>query len=90
MAPLVEVFPSSDLPHRVQITNTSFKEKRRKTTIDLKECPLFEMTQFSCNPPSEKPPEPGVVNCKAIVRLFRKCADGLTVETTAWDRRRQE
>jgi hypothetical protein len=30
------------------------------------------MTQFSCNPPQNGVPEPGVVVCEPVVRLFRR------------------
>lgn len=73
MAPLIPVFPVEDLPDRVYIVNRKFQEKRRKgPEIDLKECPLFEMIQYSCNPPSEEIPQPGVIVCKPVVRLFRR------------------
>ncbi|KAJ5115722.1 hypothetical protein N7456_000070 [Penicillium angulare] len=90
MAPLVPVFSADTLPDHVNIVRRNFLEKKRKgTQIDLKECPLLEMTQYSCNPPQEALPQPGQVVCKPIVRLFRKCADGLTVETTSWEPLRQ-
>ncbi|KAK2759939.1 hypothetical protein FQN54_002675 [Arachnomyces sp. PD_36] len=85
MAPLVEVWPASELPDRVQVVRSGFKDKRRKDPIDLEKCKLMEMVQYSCNPPTEPPPGPGVVHCKPIVRLFRRCAQGVTVETTAWE-----
>lgn len=72
MAPLVEVWPASELPDRVQVVRSGFKDKRRKVPIDLEKCKLMEMVQYSCNPPSEPPPGPGVVHCKPIVRLFRR------------------
>ncbi|KAL1982925.1 hypothetical protein VTN96DRAFT_777 [Rasamsonia emersonii] len=90
MAPLVPVFSATDLPDRVQIVHSAFKEKRRKgEPIDLEKCALLEMVQYSCNPPSEGIQPPGVVKCKPVVRLFRRCAGGLTVETTAWERTRE-
>lgn len=69
----------------------------------------MELVQYSCNPPEEGILAPGVVKCKAIVRLFRRfvflscfwwgewkreadlfllvrCAGGLTVETTSWEK----
>jgi hypothetical protein len=32
----------------------------------------LEMVQYSCNPPQEGIPQPGVVVCKPVVRLFRR------------------
>lgn len=72
MAPLSEIFYASSLPDKVQVTNAKFRQKRRKTQIDLAKCPLMEMVQYSCNPPTEEPPEPGVIKCKSVVRLFRR------------------
>ncbi|EEA19190.1 hypothetical protein TMatcc_010262 [Talaromyces marneffei ATCC 18224] len=87
MAPLVPIFAAEDLPSRVQIVHRGFKEKRRKgEPIDLHKCELMELVQYSCNPPEEGILAPGVVKCKPIVRLFRRCADGLTVETTSWEK----
>jgi hypothetical protein len=108
MAPLVPIFSTSELPERIQIVHSAFKEKRRKgEPIDLHKCALMELIQYSCNPPSEGINPPGVVKCKPVVRLFRRynnpyawkerkterliivlcrCAGGLTVETTDWER----
>ncbi|GJP93158.1 hypothetical protein CBS115989_6696 [Aspergillus niger] len=86
MAPLVPVFSAEALPEHVNIVTKNFQEKRRKGgPVELEKCKLLEMVQYSCNPPQEGIPKPGVVNCKPIVRLFRRCAGGLTVETTAWE-----
>ncbi|KMU80834.1 hypothetical protein CISG_08959 [Coccidioides immitis RMSCC 3703] len=42
------------------------------------------MQQFSCNPPRKGVPEaPGVVRCESVVRIFRRCANGVSAETTA-------
>ncbi|KAJ5593944.1 uncharacterized protein N7459_000152 [Penicillium hispanicum] len=90
MAPLVPVFTAETLPDHVNTVRRNFQEKRRKgEQVNLKECPLLEMMQYSCNPPSEEIPQPGVIVCKPVVRLFRRCAGGLTVETTSWERVRQ-
>ncbi|KAL3432711.1 hypothetical protein BDV09DRAFT_197476 [Aspergillus tetrazonus] len=90
MAPLVPLFDVEKLPEHVNIVTKNFhQEKRRKGgAVDLEKCKLMEMVQYSCNPPP-KPPGPGVVVCNQVVRLFRKCADGLTVETTSWEPLRQ-
>ncbi|BCR84589.1 uncharacterized protein ACHE_20047S [Aspergillus chevalieri] len=86
MAPLVPVFSSESLPSHVNTIRRNFhEEKRRKgPAVDLKECPLLEMVQYSCNPPQDGIPKPGTIVCKPVVRLFRRCA-GLTVETTSWE-----
>ncbi|KKA23261.1 hypothetical protein T310_2686 [Rasamsonia emersonii CBS 393.64] len=71
MAPLVPVFSATDLPDRVQIVHSAFKEKRRKgEPIDLEKCALLEMVQYSCNPPSEGIQPPGVVKCKPVMRWW--------------------
>ncbi|KAJ5197754.1 uncharacterized protein N7498_006871 [Penicillium cinerascens] len=87
MAPLVPVFSADALPDHVNTIQRNFQDKRRKgPAVNLKECALLEMMQYSCNPPSEEIPQPGVIVCKPVVRLFRRCAGGLTVETTSWER----
>jgi hypothetical protein len=48
-------------------SNSMCKTYRRKNRTNLKECPLLEMTQFSCNPPQNGVPEPGVVVCEPVV-----------------------
>lgn len=80
MAPLVHKHTVESLPERINIVNKNFQdEKRRKgPAIDLKECPLFEMTQYSCNPPDEGVPTPGVVTCKPLVKLFRRYVFGIS------------
>jgi hypothetical protein len=73
MAPLVPVFSAETLPDHVNTVQRNFQDKRRKgPTVNLKECALLEMMQYSCNPPSEEVPQPGVIVCKPVVRLFRR------------------
>ncbi|CAL5867947.1 uncharacterized protein PFLUO_LOCUS2170 [Penicillium psychrofluorescens] len=73
MAPLVPVFSAETLPDHVNTVRRNFQEKRRKgPAIDLKECALLEMMQYSCNPPQDGIPQPGAVVCKPVVRLFRR------------------
>lgn len=74
MAPLVPLFSAATLPDHVNTVRRNFhEEKRRKgDPIELSNCPLLEMVQYSCNPPQEGIPQPGVIVCKPVVRLFRK------------------
>jgi hypothetical protein len=73
MAPLVPVFSTESLPDHVNTVRRNFQDKRRKgQPVELKDCPLLEMTQYSCNPPNDGIPEAGRVVCKPIVRLFRR------------------
>lgn len=74
MAPLSRVFNAEQLPDNVNTVMRNFQEKRRRKgpAVNLKECQLFEMVQYSCNPPHKQAPEPGVVICEPIVRLFRR------------------
>ncbi|EFW17278.1 hypothetical protein D8B26_000019 [Coccidioides posadasii str. Silveira] len=85
MAPPVTPFPAASLPIHIHTTTHGFKPKARKgPPTDLLSCPLFAMQQFSCNPPRKGVPEaPGVVRCESIVRIFRRCANGVSAETTA-------
>lgn len=73
MAPLVQMFSAASLPEHVRTVNHNFKEKARKgEPIDLTKCALFEMVQYSCNPPQESIPVTSAVVCKPVVRLFRR------------------
>ncbi|KAF2202387.1 hypothetical protein GQ43DRAFT_349684, partial [Delitschia confertaspora ATCC 74209] len=81
MAPPTPPFPASSLESRVQYTADG---KKRHPPVDLANCALKEMVQYKCNIVEEKGAPPKV-ECEPIVRLFRKCQDGLTVETTVWE-----
>jgi hypothetical protein len=73
MAPLVPVFHAENLPDHVNTIQRNFQAKRRKgPAVNLKECQLLEMVQYSCNPPSEEIPQPGSITCQPITRLFRR------------------
>ncbi|EPS27145.1 hypothetical protein PDE_02088 [Penicillium oxalicum 114-2] len=87
MAPVTPKFHVSALPVNVKIVERNFTEPRPRKgpSVKLDECPLYEMVQYSCNPPSDNIPEPGRITCQPIVRLFRRCAKGLMVETTSWE-----
>ncbi|KAG8624941.1 hypothetical protein KVT40_006692 [Elsinoe batatas] len=80
MPPPVEAFPAWQLPARVQYTPDG---KKRKGTVDLRECKLKEMVQYACDLKGPRSNPRSMVVCEPIVRLFRQCAHGLTVETTA-------
>ncbi len=68
MAPPVEVFPANQLQDRVQVTT---KNRRRKKPIDLKNCDLMEMVQYSCEVEKDERGR-AVIKCEPLVRLFRK------------------
>lgn len=75
MAPLVPIFSAEALPDHVSIVRKNFQERRRKGgPVELEKCKLMEMVQYSCNPPQDGIPAPGVVVCKPVVRLFRRYA----------------
>ncbi|CAK3757528.1 mitochondrial export Som1 [Lecanosticta acicola] len=86
MAPLVESFTPAELASRI---NKLPSGKARKPAVaDLaKDCELKELIQYNCdlNGPREDPRSKVV--CEPVLRLFRQCANGLTVETTAWEGR---
>ncbi|KAJ6157829.1 hypothetical protein N7470_005421 [Penicillium chermesinum] len=91
MAPPVQSFSAERLPSHVNIVQHNFIQKKRKgPQIELEKCPLMEMMQYSCNPPSKGAPEAGRIVCKPVLRLFRRCADGVTVETTSWEPIREQ
>ncbi|KAL8668621.1 MAG: hypothetical protein Q9168_006762 [Polycauliona sp. 1 TL-2023] len=78
MAPPIETFPASQLPYRVQVAANG--KRRKGKEIKLNECELMEMVQYSCWLEGEKMDN---ITCKPIVKLFRRCAGDLIVETTA-------
>ncbi|KAF2137200.1 uncharacterized protein K452DRAFT_236131 [Aplosporella prunicola CBS 121167] len=83
MAPLVEAFPPEELEARAQYTpDNRLRNKRRP--VDLAKCKLLELVQYECDVVDRGDPK-SVVRCQPLVRLFRKCADGLSVETTSWE-----
>ncbi|EME46599.1 hypothetical protein DOTSEDRAFT_61213 [Dothistroma septosporum NZE10] len=83
MPPLVEDFPASGLSERVNDLPSG--KKRKPAVADLKNCDLKEMIQYNCD--LDGPPEDpnSKVICEPVLRLFRQCANGMTVETTAWE-----
>ncbi|KAF2125878.1 hypothetical protein P153DRAFT_299258 [Dothidotthia symphoricarpi CBS 119687] len=71
--------------------------KPRRPPIKLGDCALKELVQYKCNivepeVRGEKVAEKGkgVVVCEPVVRLLRQCAGGVSVETTAWEGRREK
>lgn len=69
MAPLVEAFPPWQLEERVKLKPDG---SVRKDAINLRECKLKELVQYSCDlaGPQENPRTRVV--CEPIVRLFRQ------------------
>ncbi|PIB03110.1 hypothetical protein CB0940_11722 [Cercospora beticola] len=84
MPPVVEAFHASELESRL---NTLPSGKARKPPIQelKKDCELKELLQYNCEPEGEKGKQRVV--CRPVLRLLRQCANGLTVETTAWENR---
>lgn len=58
-----ELFPASHLPWRLQTDART--GRRRKVPVDLTECPLRQMTQWSCHPDGEE------LRCWPVERFFR-------------------
>ncbi|KAF1843117.1 uncharacterized protein K460DRAFT_340891 [Cucurbitaria berberidis CBS 394.84] len=60
--------------------------KSRSPPIKLIDCPLKELVQYKCNVhPSKEKGKKALVACEPVLRLLRKCENGLSVETTAWE-----
>ncbi|CBX91706.1 predicted protein [Plenodomus lingam JN3] len=55
--------------------------------VDLSDCALKELVQYKCNITTQgaKEAQPNII-CEPVVRLLRLCGNGLSVETTAWER----
>ncbi|KAK5133773.1 hypothetical protein LTR08_007423 [Meristemomyces frigidus] len=82
MAPLTETFHPARLQQHVQSLPDG---KARKPPVDLKQCQLKELVQYECDLDGPGDDRKSRVICKPILRLFRQCAGGLTVETTSWE-----
>ncbi|KAK4539639.1 hypothetical protein LTR36_010465 [Oleoguttula mirabilis] len=82
MAPLVEAFHPARLQQHVQYHPNG---KARKPPVDLKQCELKELIQYECDLRGPKENPRSRVVCEPLLRLFRQCAGGLTVETTSWE-----
>jgi hypothetical protein len=66
--PPLYVFPTSDLPSRVNIDEDG---KWRKPPVKLEDCKLMEMTQYTCNIRNKFSKNAEVV-CKPFQRMFRR------------------
>jgi hypothetical protein len=69
MAPLVESFHPRHLEERIQYTTDG---KKRKQPVELKECELKEMIQYSCELDGPTGDPKSKVVCQPFLRLFRK------------------
>lgn len=63
--------------------------KARKPRVSLSsDCALKELVQYKCNVKSSAKKEnaaPPRIVCEPVVRLLRRCGNGMHVETTAWE-----
>ncbi|KAG8529528.1 uncharacterized protein KY384_006165 [Bacidia gigantensis] len=76
MAPPVESFLASELQNHInQLPNG---KRRKGGDVDLKKCSLHELVQYSCYLEGDPKASDSVIKCKP-------CADGLMVETTAFE-----
>ncbi|KAM0799040.1 hypothetical protein BDR22DRAFT_890862 [Usnea florida] len=91
MSPPVEAFPVSELEDRVNVQPNG--RRRKGGDIDLRKCELLELVQYECGFVTDQRAvmsyklrrQQPIVRCTPIVKLFRRCAGGLMVETTDWD-----
>ncbi|UPX12911.1 uncharacterized protein EKO05_0003444 [Ascochyta rabiei] len=89
MAPPTPIHTLSTLESQINVLPNG---KPRKPPVQLRDCALKELVQYKCNiEVSETTRRPDVI-CEPVVRLLRQCANGMSVETTAWEgwRARQE
>ncbi|KAF2169936.1 hypothetical protein M409DRAFT_19553 [Zasmidium cellare ATCC 36951] len=83
MPPLVEAFPASSLASR--INHLPSGKTRKPAVSDLTKCELRELIQYHCDLEGPREDPKSRVVCQPFLRLFRQCANGMTVETTAWE-----
>jgi len=76
--PPLHSFPVEELEKRVNINE---KGKKRKSPVNLDECKLMQMVQYDCRVVKKT----NEVQCQPLLRLFRQCQGGLTVETSEWE-----
>lgn len=69
MTPPVESFPASQLKQRVESTADGRRQKGQM--VDLRNCELLEMVQYSCKLLKD-PGREAMISCKPIMRLFRR------------------
>lgn len=69
MTPPVESFPASQLKQRVESTADGRRQKGQM--VDLRNCELLEMVQYSCRL-CRDPGREAMISCKPIMRLFRR------------------
>lgn len=83
MPPPISTVPLAALETEV---NSLSNGKPRVPPIKLSDCTLKELVQYKCNihTAKAKGKQPTVV-CEPVVRLLRRCENGLSVETTAWE-----
>ncbi|TKA38361.1 hypothetical protein B0A54_10652 [Friedmanniomyces endolithicus] len=82
MAPPIETFHPARLQQQIQHHANG---KLRKPLVDLKQCDLKELLQYECDLRGPKEDPRSKIVCEPVLRLFRQCANGLTVETTSWE-----
>ncbi|SMQ45513.1 unnamed protein product [Zymoseptoria tritici ST99CH_3D7] len=88
MPPLVEAFHARELTSH--INHLPDGKTRKPPVSDLKKCDLKELVQYNCELNGPKEDKRSKIVCDPVLRLFRQCANGLTVETTAWEGRFDE
>ncbi|KAI4727925.1 hypothetical protein E4T49_04282 [Aureobasidium sp. EXF-10728] len=84
MAPTITPFHPASLETAIKSLPTG-KTRKPSNQQKLQQCKLMEIVQFNCNVVQHKKHKSGMVVCEPIQRVFRRCKDGLTVETTAWE-----
>lgn len=72
MTPPVESFPASQLKQRVESTAEGRRQKGQM--VDLRNCELLEMVQYSCKLRKDSGKE-AMISCKPMMRLFRRWVD---------------
>ncbi|KAL6709361.1 hypothetical protein ACN47E_001768 [Coniothyrium glycines] len=84
MAPPTPTYPLSALESQL---NTLPSGKPRSPPLVLSDCALKELVQYKCNiqPAKDKRGQPSIL-CEPVVRLLRMCENGVSVETTAWEK----
>ncbi|KAI4766379.1 hypothetical protein E4T52_00858 [Aureobasidium sp. EXF-3400] len=84
MAPSTPTFHPATLEQKILHLPTG-KLRKPPQQQKLQDCKLMEIMQFNCDVVKHRKHKNGMVVCEPIQRVFRRCKDGLTVETTAWE-----